>query len=476
MGTISDKLVYLNDTKAAIKTAIENKGVTVSTDTTFRDYASKIGEISGGGGAAINGEVLSSGVLGEDVAANDMVYGVKEYDYENTTILTQGYQINGYIDSIPVADVTYMAKSLDGKYMALGAPATTVTTLQDDCIFKIYKFQNGRWNRISYNPSLMNIAIGSLCISSDGTYIFAGGNIVNSISVLKNTNDVYSVLTTLTTVSGNTIRNVAISPDGNYVIITGNTSPFVWVYERSGDTFTLINSPAPISMSGECYGISWSRDSQYLYISLKGSPFMAVYNVVNGVFTKLNNPTILPSGTTQTGYFPTNMTWSPDGNILGVFSNTAAPYASFYKLDKINNTLTKIANPSTLPPGSVWALAWTEDGKYAITSGASHRPMLFRRESDDSFTYITQYTTMTYNSRNGIITSRDGYMYAGLRGGTTPYAAMNIIQPAEGTIKYYKVKDNDIDNINLPREQYVIGYAKESGAAGSTINIVKLIY
>ena len=50
MGTISDKLTYLQGTKSAIKNAIVAKGVDIPTGTTFRDYATKIGEISGGGG------------------------------------------------------------------------------------------------------------------------------------------------------------------------------------------------------------------------------------------------------------------------------------------------------------------------------------------------------------------------------------------------------------------------------------------
>lgn len=48
MGTIADKLTYLNGTKTAIKEAIEAKGVTVADTDTFRSYADKIGEISGG--------------------------------------------------------------------------------------------------------------------------------------------------------------------------------------------------------------------------------------------------------------------------------------------------------------------------------------------------------------------------------------------------------------------------------------------
>lgn len=49
MSTAS-KLLYLQDTKSAIKDAIVAKGVSVPTGTAFRDYATKIGEITNGGG------------------------------------------------------------------------------------------------------------------------------------------------------------------------------------------------------------------------------------------------------------------------------------------------------------------------------------------------------------------------------------------------------------------------------------------
>lgn len=45
MGTTADKLAYLQGTKAAIKSAIVNKGVDVPDGTTFRGYAEKIGDI-----------------------------------------------------------------------------------------------------------------------------------------------------------------------------------------------------------------------------------------------------------------------------------------------------------------------------------------------------------------------------------------------------------------------------------------------
>lgn len=50
MGTITDKLNKLAETKSAIKTAIVNKGITVTDTDTFASYADKISSITSGGG------------------------------------------------------------------------------------------------------------------------------------------------------------------------------------------------------------------------------------------------------------------------------------------------------------------------------------------------------------------------------------------------------------------------------------------
>ncbi len=49
MGTVNEKLSFLNDTKYTIKKAIEDKGVTIPSNTTFRQYAAKIYDIESQG-------------------------------------------------------------------------------------------------------------------------------------------------------------------------------------------------------------------------------------------------------------------------------------------------------------------------------------------------------------------------------------------------------------------------------------------
>lgn len=55
MKTLNKKLTYLAETKAAIKTAIVEKGQTVEDTDTFRSYADKIRAIEAGGGGAVEG-------------------------------------------------------------------------------------------------------------------------------------------------------------------------------------------------------------------------------------------------------------------------------------------------------------------------------------------------------------------------------------------------------------------------------------
>ena len=89
MGTITDKLNKLAETKSAIKTAIVNKGVSISDTDTFASYANKIASIEGGGSTpteGIYGVFIydTNGNLTKpeewDTANNDLAVGVAVID------------------------------------------------------------------------------------------------------------------------------------------------------------------------------------------------------------------------------------------------------------------------------------------------------------------------------------------------------------------------------------------------------------
>ena len=51
MGTTADKLNKLKDTKEAIRTAINNRGGTLTESNKFSEYATAINNLTGGGGS-----------------------------------------------------------------------------------------------------------------------------------------------------------------------------------------------------------------------------------------------------------------------------------------------------------------------------------------------------------------------------------------------------------------------------------------
>ena len=104
MGTITDKLNKLAETKSAIKTAIVNKGVAVSDSDTFASYVDKIASISGGGTPTegIYGVFIydTNGNLTKpeewDTANNDLAVGVAVID-ENCSFVIGKTQSNSEI-------------------------------------------------------------------------------------------------------------------------------------------------------------------------------------------------------------------------------------------------------------------------------------------------------------------------------------------------------------------------------------------
>lgn len=88
--TISNQLNYVKTIKTNIKQAIENKGVTIASDTAFSDYPDKIGEIGG----ILQAKTLTAGA-----------------DTADTTIITPDSNYSG-LSSVTV-DLSYISNRLN---------------------------------------------------------------------------------------------------------------------------------------------------------------------------------------------------------------------------------------------------------------------------------------------------------------------------------------------------------------------------
>lgn len=129
-NTISDKLTYLEGTKSAIKDAIVAKGVAVSDSDTFRSYADKIGQISGGGKADANNKWVNFNNV-PSVQQSD----IDSVDFSNLTYVDGSKRkfYNTYFlgnVSIPISGLT------NAGYLFYGSKQSTVNTFTlNDSIF-----------------------------------------------------------------------------------------------------------------------------------------------------------------------------------------------------------------------------------------------------------------------------------------------------------------------------------------------------
>ena len=94
MGTIADKLNYLNATKTAIKNAIISKGGSVADTDTFRSYAEKINSLSTGGSSTGGSDELARQLIERLVTSIEIPNGVTKigdnafYSYKTLTSIT----------------------------------------------------------------------------------------------------------------------------------------------------------------------------------------------------------------------------------------------------------------------------------------------------------------------------------------------------------------------------------------------------
>lgn len=85
MGTISDKLNYLAQTKEAIMNAIIAKGVEVLSSDTFRSYADKIAQITGGGSGGKATNVITENACVRPTVRDAMKTRTRINAYSNST-------------------------------------------------------------------------------------------------------------------------------------------------------------------------------------------------------------------------------------------------------------------------------------------------------------------------------------------------------------------------------------------------------
>jgi WD40 repeat protein len=149
----------------------------------------------------------------------------------------------------------------------------------------------------------------------------------------------------------------------------------------------------------------------YFVMGRSLSPWVDIYKQTNGSFTKLANPATLPTGSVQ------DVAFSSSGEYLAVLHNTS-PFITIYK--RSGDTFTKLDNPSTLPPYTGNAISWGANDEYlALGIGNPQRLFIYKR-SVDTFTKLADPATLPAGEVSDLEFSPDGN-YLLTAGVSSPY-------------------------------------------------------
>lgn len=178
MGTINDKLEYLNQTKQGIKQAIINKGQNITEEDTFRSYVDKINDIELGILSQEQAEILNEDlniILNEEIPSINLDY-------------TTGELTGGFIGNIYSYD-----KNLD-----VGITKVILQTGEDSISFPLSKSTNKNVYVYIKNKSNKPITINTISIfvsfltSEPCIIIGYGADYTGSEGIHLEPNEVYS--------------------------------------------------------------------------------------------------------------------------------------------------------------------------------------------------------------------------------------------------------------------------------------------
>jgi WD40 repeat protein len=172
------------------------------------------------------------------------------------------------------------------------------------------------------------------------------------------------------------MNGVSFHPNGNFLAVTASTSsPFLWLYQRNGETFQYLSSAVSTQPTGTARQVRWSPNGNYLAVAHSTSPYFSVYKFdsVNKTLTKIANPTTLPVGAGA------DVCWTSDSLQLFVASNSGTGNRLLtYTLNPSTDVLTNQSN-GQIQSNTVTGISITpDDGHFAVVySNASPRIELY---------------------------------------------------------------------------------------------------
>lgn len=238
----------------------------------------------------------------------------------------------------------------------------------------------------------------SVSWNSDGSKLIVGTDAASAPNNLR----IYTRSTDTLTKSGDpdtwpagTVRDLAWTrSDNDAFVVAHSSSPYISVY--AGTTYNKRNDPATLPTGG-AYCVAWTPDDAYLAVGHDTSPYLSVYAKSGNSLTKLANPVSLPASAVL------DVAWNAAGNIL-VCTTGLGTAATLKVYSRSGSTLTAITGPSLIPTidgsgiftldfntsGNAMAIGWSS----TRTDGTTSKRFGVYRVYGNSFAWANVATSL----------------------------------------------------------------------------------
>ena len=219
------------------------------------------------------------------------------------------------------------------------------------------------------------------------------------------------------------VTDVCYLRGGQLLFMTLGVLPYLKGFLITNDAMAL----TPTSFddpSGPVTAIDGSPDGRYLALAINTSPYINLYKrTLNAAsLTKLANPASLPAGQANA------VAWSPDSRFLFVGLNVS-PYIATYRVDA-SDTFVKLSDPATLPGSVVKSISVSSNGTYlAVTTTSAPYIILYKIDASGTLTKLAEPLNLPTGTATDSAWSPDS-RYLAISHSVSPYLTL-----------YYRDKD-----------------------------------
>jgi len=180
---------------------------------------------------------------------------------------------------------------------------------------------------------------------------------------------------------GNYTASIVIPSESIQYGETNNYLVYSDFFKKKEDFVNQVEGYNPINMAistgyinynESTYPLGVSSVNDYFALQFAATPYMYIYrNNYNNTFTRMNNPSSVPALTSGNNR---GIDISSDGTYIVTKDDTTSKFSVF----KRNvNTITRLANPDTLPPQASKGISITSDAEYIAVNATNTSPYFY---------------------------------------------------------------------------------------------------